>query len=744
MAGLRERVGRWIAGQKSLPGRFVEYETSAGTCSWGGLQIPADPYSDYGRLFRVHVWTYVCIRTLTMATATIPIMVQTKRKDAWEDDPNSPLQRILDDVNPEMTSFGFQEATMGYLKAFGNAFWYMIRDRGGRPAELWPMRPDMVKAKPGTDRMIGSYEYGPEGSATTFPAEDVLHLRYWDPVSAFFGTSPITPLAESITVNLYARAFTKKFFQNSAVPEGVLSTQDDDLPQAELRKLKRMWEDQVKGIDNAHRTVIMPRGVEWKALTIPPPLAGIGDIAQWSLQEILAGFGLNPIIVGWLENATLANVREQRRDWYENKLLPELGLIDALLVERLAPELGLDKASVRIRRVTDSIAVLRENEQGLSKRMLAEVAAGVRSLNEYREALHVGPPIAGGDIYCLPANMVPITEVGASAALPPGKGYTKALHTTDWRGLQRKSALAFRRQAVKAEAAWVATYWPIVQGELRALLDDVDYYTAGDPFDHDKWARRFSAQDGALMPPLGEAMNAAALAYYSSVLHGEPGKALAWRPLPSPPRERGGNGHHKAPSPAPPEAWPEWLKPDLQPVASPVGVVEIGEPLVGTPDPATALDIAARPNMLKLSQQLASVPDDLFDVVRRELALGHAEAENAEQLARRLEEAILGSMEREGWRAKRVARTEMHGALQAGEFTAIRLARDEGIAKAKSWQCSFLPESRESHMSADGQERDVDEPFTIGGESLDHPGDPAGSASNVVHCVCYMHTELVD
>lgn len=744
MAGLRERVGRWIAGQKSMPGRFVEYEAASGTSSWGGLQIPADPYSDYGKLFRVHVWTYVCIRTLTMATATIPIMVQTKRKDAWNDDPNSPLQQLLDSVNPEMTSFGFQEVTMACLKTFGNALWLKVRDRGGRPAELWPMRPDMVKAKPGTDRLIGAYEYGPEGSATTFPAEDVLHLRYWDPVSSFFGTSPITPLAESIAVNLYGRAFTKKFFQNSAVPEGVLSTQDEDIPQAELRKLRRMWEDQTKGIDNAHRTVIMPRGVEWKALTIAPPLAGMGEIATWSLQEILAGFGLNPIIVGWLENATLANVREQRRDWYENKLLPELGLIDASLVEQLAPELGLDKASVRIRRVTDGIAVLRENEQGLSRRMLAEMAAGARSPNEYREALHVGPPIPGGDIYYVPAHMVPITEIGA-AGPGPAKQWTKALHTGAGRALQAKSAAAFRRQAQVAEHRLVMAYWPVVQDELKALLADVDPY-ALEPFDVDKWARRFGATDGRLMTPLGEAMTDAGLAYYTGVIHAEPWKALARGPMETragqaPPLQR----LTKAPpSPAPPEAWPDWLKPDLQELPAPTSVVEIVEPLVGTPDPATAIDIAARPNMLKLSRQLASVPDDLFDVVKRELALGHAEAENAEQLARRLEEAILGSAERTGWRAKRVARTEMHGACQSGEMTAIRLAKDEGVATGKIWQCSFLPESRESHMAADGQRRDVEEPFTVGGESLDHPGDPAGSANNVVHCVCYMHTELVE
>ncbi len=741
MAGvpLRRRIGDWISGRKSMPASFTTYEAeSSRGAGWGGLQLPFDPYNDYTRLFTSYVWVYVCIRTLTRAAASLPIMVQTLGKSGtWEDDPDSPLQQLLTDVNPEMTSFGFQEATTGYLRTFGNAFWLKVRDRGGRPAELWPMRPDLVKIKPGTDRMVGAYEYGTEGHMTTFPAEDVLHLKYWNPANAFFGASPITAIAESICIDLFAHAYVHKFFENSAVPEGILTTQDDDIDDKELRKLRRQYEDQTKGINNAHRVIIMPKGMEWKALTVSPRVAGMLEVSEWSREEILAGFEVNPMIVGWLENAALANVQEQRRDWYESKFLPETALVDSSMVEELAEDLGLDKRRTRIRRITDGVAVLQENETALAERALKELAAGAITPNEYRERLKVGPPYPGGDVFMVPASMVPISEIGSAGqdAAAPAKRYTKAIHTQERRVLQRKSALSFRRDAVKAEAAWVAAYWPVVQGELRALLDDVDLFTAGEPFDHDKWARRFAATDGALLPPLGEAMNAAALAYYEGVLHAGDGGKRLWHKAPAPP------------GPAP-EALPNWIGPvaptPVEPVVEPVGVVDIGEPLVGTPDPATALDIAARPNMLKLSRQLASVPDDLFDVVKRELALGHAEAENAEQLARRLEEAVLGSQERVGWRAKRVARTEMHGASQAGEYTAIRLARDEGVARAKSWQCSFLPESRESHMAADGQERDVDEPFTVGGESLDHPGDPAGSSGNVVHCVCYMHTELVD
>ena len=146
-----------------------------------------------------------------------------------------------------------------------------------------------------------------------------------------------------------------KFFENSAVPEGILTTQDDDIDDKELRKLRRQYEDQTKGINNAHRVIIMPKGMEWKALTVSPRVAGMLEVSEWSREEILAGFEVNPMIVGWLENAALANVQEQRRDWYESKFLPETALVDSSMVEELAEDLGLDKRRTRIRRITDGV-----------------------------------------------------------------------------------------------------------------------------------------------------------------------------------------------------------------------------------------------------------------------------------------------------------------------------------------------------------------------------------------------------
>lgn len=48
---------------------------------------------------------------------------------------------------------------------------------------------------------------------------------------------------------------------------------------------------------------------------------------------------------------------------------------------------------------------------------------------------------------------------------------------------------------------------------------------------------------------------------------------------------------------------------------------------------------------------------------------------------------------------------------------------------------------RGSHLIADGQVRNVDEPFNVGGEELMYPRDPNGSPENTINCHCLLVPE---
>ncbi|WP_307302788.1 MULTISPECIES: phage minor head protein [unclassified Paenibacillus] len=60
------------------------------------------------------------------------------------------------------------------------------------------------------------------------------------------------------------------------------------------------------------------------------------------------------------------------------------------------------------------------------------------------------------------------------------------------------------------------------------------------------------------------------------------------------------------------------------------------------------------------------------------------------------------------------------------------------VVKKKKWRATGGKHTREYHRKANGQIVNVDEPFTVDGEKLIHPGDPAGSAKQIANCRCTM------
>ena len=85
--------------------------------------------------------------------------------------------------------------------------------------------------------------------------------------------------------------------------------------------------------------------------------------------------------------------------------------------------------------------------------------------------------------------------------------------------------------------------------------------------------------------------------------------------------------------------------------------------------------------------------------------------------------------------AERLVRTE---ATNAANYATLESATDmfgqDNLQK--EWMTSVDGRERPAHRGADGQIVDFKERFSVGGELLFHPGDPVGSAKNVVNCRC--------
>lgn len=127
-----------------------------------------------------------------------------------------------------------------------------------------------------------------------------------------------------------------------------------------------------------------------------------------------------------------------------------------------------------------------------------------------------------------------------------------------------------------------------------------------------------------------------------------------------------------------------------------------------------------------------------YDDVRGAIQDGITEGLGTAEIARDIRKVS----ELTSFRAATVARTETHNAATFGAVETAREASEElGIVLVKEWLATKDNRTRPEHRDADGQQVGLDERFTVGGESMDRPGDPAASPDMTINCRCAVSFE---
>lgn len=87
-------------------------------------------------------------------------------------------------------------------------------------------------------------------------------------------------------------------------------------------------------------------------------------------------------------------------------------------------------------------------------------------------------------------------------------------------------------------------------------------------------------------------------------------------------------------------------------------------------------------------------------------------------------------------KAVRIARTEGHRVREESAYHCQKRAKQNGADVVKVWDSSMDSKTRKTHVECDGQVREIDEPFDVGGCKMMYCGDPSGKASEVINCRC--------
>jgi hypothetical protein len=139
--------------------------------------------------------------------------------------------------------------------------------------------------------------------------------------------------------------------------------------------------------------------------------------------------------------------------------------------------------------------------------------------------------------------------------------------------------------------------------------------------------------------------------------------------------------------------------------------------------------------LAQAQNRLVGIGNELWFNARAAIAQGLAEGEEIPKIAARVRDAA-GVTEP---RARVIARTESHGARNTVNAASVRRVANafSGFnAFSRRWQAAEDARTRPTHDAADGQTVALNEPFTVGGASLDFPGDPSGPPGEIINCRC--------
>jgi uncharacterized protein with gpF-like domain len=132
-----------------------------------------------------------------------------------------------------------------------------------------------------------------------------------------------------------------------------------------------------------------------------------------------------------------------------------------------------------------------------------------------------------------------------------------------------------------------------------------------------------------------------------------------------------------------------------------------------------------------VAQKVVLVSDTTIKLLKNIVDIGQENGESIPQIAQRIDELYLDQIIPN--RSTVIARTEVISSSNAGNHFS---AEQTGLDLQKEWVSTKDDRTRGAHEEVNGQIRDMKEPYEVMGEALQFPGDPSGSAKNVISCRC--------
>jgi phage portal protein BeeE len=351
-----------------------------------------------------------------------------EKKSKKELDETYRIYRLFQRPNEEMCWQELDEFTTTSLCISGNAFWLYLPPvvtqglliqpgEENVPSQIIPLPSSIVKVK---DRnnfgMVTSYYLNSsDGKEQVFTRDQITNFKNVNLKHPFDpAPSPLTTMTDTMSAFLAAMRWDRRFFENAAIPDLVVSLKDAG-PE-DVDRVKKDLKKRHKGVDKAHRSMVVANG----------EIKRLGDTHEEmdfidSLKELRdMGFilmGTHKALMGVTDQVDRAVAETAQKMVWRNKIRPIImkrqAKINADFFLRFAPGFFCEYDF-------SNIEALQENELDQSRIAKELFTAGLATVEQlHKKFPNVVPePQDYQDLRVMPFNMAPI-EVIAEGGTDP-------------------------------------------------------------------------------------------------------------------------------------------------------------------------------------------------------------------------------------------------------------------------------------------------------------------------------------
>lgn len=354
---------------------------------------PTALYTTPGAAVRAYPIVYGCVTAISDAVAALNVKIYEIKGGQRTEALEHPFYTVFKTPNPFQGSFEFLEQLQQSLDVFGNAF--IAKEKVAGTVELYVLNPKYVAIIPDPKIKVKEYRYNINGSFIKYAPEEIIHIKYSDVDDPYFGMPPLTTATDVLTFEKNRLKFANQFFQNGAIPVGVLET-EQVLGEIQLKKLRGEWTNLHQGVANAHKVGILQGGLKYRAITTPIKDLDFEGLKQLSKEDILTIFKIPESILGNQTGTGSSEGKSAITAFWRQCIIPRLKRIESGMNRGLSVEMFGTGAFVFEFNLKD-VAALQDDKQELADYLQKMVGSSIMTPNEARAVL--GLPRVDGTEY---------------------------------------------------------------------------------------------------------------------------------------------------------------------------------------------------------------------------------------------------------------------------------------------------------------------------------------------------------